>query len=103
MTVTYDFTGKTAFVTGGSAGIGAKTVRAFAEAGAELQLSMWTRTQHSTLRTTRRSGTRSAGAAVQRIGRRSRRSGSPGNRRGFRQPGYGIQQCRNHASSGRFR
>jgi len=32
--VSYDFTGKTAFVTGGSAGMGAATVRAFAEAGA---------------------------------------------------------------------
>jgi NAD(P)-dependent dehydrogenase (short-subunit alcohol dehydrogenase family) len=31
MTVTYDFTGKTAFVTGGSAGMGAATVQAFAE------------------------------------------------------------------------
>ncbi|OZC61881.1 3-oxoacyl-ACP reductase [Rhodococcus sp. 15-725-2-2b] len=36
MTVTYDFTGKTAFVTGGSAGMGAATVRAFAEAGARV-------------------------------------------------------------------
>ncbi|MEU6643524.1 glucose 1-dehydrogenase [Saccharomonospora sp. NPDC046836] len=36
MTVTYDFTGKTAFVTGGSAGMGAATVRAFAEAGANV-------------------------------------------------------------------
>ncbi|KQU28530.1 MULTISPECIES: SDR family NAD(P)-dependent oxidoreductase [unclassified Rhodococcus (in: high G+C Gram-positive bacteria)] len=34
MTVSYDFTGKTAFVTGGSAGMGAATVRGFAEAGA---------------------------------------------------------------------
>lgn len=32
---TYDFTGKTAFVTGGSAGMGAATVRAFAEETAE--------------------------------------------------------------------
>lgn len=36
MSVTYDFTGKTAFVTGGSAGMGAATVRAFAEAGARV-------------------------------------------------------------------
>ena len=34
MSVTYDFTGKTAFVTGGSAGMGQATVRAFAESGA---------------------------------------------------------------------
>lgn len=32
--LTHDFSGKTAFVTGGSAGMGAATVRAFAEAGA---------------------------------------------------------------------
>ncbi|SIO84956.1 SDR family NAD(P)-dependent oxidoreductase [Nocardiopsis sp. JB363] len=38
MTVTYDFTGKTAFVTGGSAGMGAATVRAFAEAGAAVAI-----------------------------------------------------------------
>ncbi|WP_454295409.1 hypothetical protein [Salana multivorans] len=30
MTITYGFAGKTAFVTGGSAGMGASTVRAFA-------------------------------------------------------------------------
>lgn len=38
MTVTYDFTGKTAFVTGGSAGMGAATVRAFAESGANVAI-----------------------------------------------------------------
>ncbi|WP_020112883.1 SDR family NAD(P)-dependent oxidoreductase [Rhodococcus sp. 114MFTsu3.1] len=38
MTVTYDFTGKTAFVTGASAGMGAATVRAFAEAGAAVAI-----------------------------------------------------------------
>lgn len=38
MTVTYDFTGKTAFVTGGSAGMGASTVIAFAEAGAKVAI-----------------------------------------------------------------
>lgn len=38
MSVTYDFTGKTAFVTGGSAGMGAATVRAFAEAGAAVAI-----------------------------------------------------------------
>lgn len=38
MTVTYDFTGKAAFVTGGSAGIGAATVIAFAEAGANVAI-----------------------------------------------------------------
>ncbi|GGG24455.1 oxidoreductase [Rhodococcoides trifolii] len=38
MTVTYDFTGKTAFVTGGSAGMGAATVRAFAQAGAAVAI-----------------------------------------------------------------
>jgi NAD(P)-dependent dehydrogenase (short-subunit alcohol dehydrogenase family) len=38
VTVTYDFTGKTAFVTGGSAGMGAATVRAFAEAGAAVAI-----------------------------------------------------------------
>ena len=38
MTVTYDFTGKTAFVTGASAGMGAATARAFAEAGAEVAI-----------------------------------------------------------------
>jgi NAD(P)-dependent dehydrogenase (short-subunit alcohol dehydrogenase family) len=38
MTVTYDFTGKTAFVTGGSAGMGAATVIAFAEAGAKVAI-----------------------------------------------------------------
>ncbi|SDT04051.1 short chain dehydrogenase [Brevibacterium sandarakinum] len=37
MTVTY-FTGETAFVTGGSAGMGAATVRAFAEAGANVAI-----------------------------------------------------------------
>lgn len=38
MTVTYDFTGKTAFVTGGSAGMGEATVRAFAENGANVAI-----------------------------------------------------------------
>ncbi|OZD04661.1 3-oxoacyl-ACP reductase [Rhodococcus sp. 06-235-1A] len=38
MTVTYDFTGKTAFVTGASAGMGAATARAFAEAGAQVAI-----------------------------------------------------------------
>ncbi|GAA1489851.1 glucose 1-dehydrogenase [Brachybacterium sacelli] len=38
MTVSYDFTGKTAFVTGGSAGMGAATVRAFADAGAAVAI-----------------------------------------------------------------
>lgn len=38
MAVTYDFTGKAAFVTGGSAGMGAATVRAFAEAGAAVTI-----------------------------------------------------------------
>lgn len=36
MSLTYDFTGQTAFVTGGSAGMGAATVRAFAESGASV-------------------------------------------------------------------
>lgn len=36
--VTYDFTAKTAFVTGGSAGMGAATVRAFAEGGASVAI-----------------------------------------------------------------
>ncbi|AUN38657.1 glucose 1-dehydrogenase [Tsukamurella tyrosinosolvens] len=36
--LTYDFTGKTAFVTGGSAGMGESTVRAFAEAGAAVAI-----------------------------------------------------------------
>lgn len=36
--ITYDFTGKTAFVTGGSAGMGTATVRAFAEAGAAVAI-----------------------------------------------------------------
>lgn len=36
--VTYDFTGKSAFVTGGSAGMGEATVRAFAEAGAAVAI-----------------------------------------------------------------
>lgn len=36
--VTSDFTGKVAFVTGGSAGLGAATVRAFAEAGAAVAI-----------------------------------------------------------------
>lgn len=35
---TYDFTGRTAFVTGGSAGMGAATVRAFAENGAAVAI-----------------------------------------------------------------
>ncbi|WP_062217829.1 glucose 1-dehydrogenase [Streptomyces sp. NBRC 109706] len=35
---TYDFTGRVAFVTGGSAGMGAATVRAFAEAGAAVAI-----------------------------------------------------------------
>ena len=39
MTVTYDFTGQTAFVTGGSAGMGAAAVRAFAEAGANVAIA----------------------------------------------------------------
>ncbi|WP_026180966.1 SDR family NAD(P)-dependent oxidoreductase [Demetria terragena] len=38
MSVTYDFTGKTAFITGGSAGMGEATVRAFAEAGASVAI-----------------------------------------------------------------
>lgn len=38
MTLTYDFTGKTAFVTGGSAGMGEATVRAFAAAGAHVAI-----------------------------------------------------------------
>ncbi len=38
MTVTYDFSGKTAFITGGSAGLGAATVRAFAKAGANVAI-----------------------------------------------------------------
>lgn len=37
--VTYDFTGRTAFVTGGSAGMGAATVRSFAEAGASVAIA----------------------------------------------------------------
>jgi NAD(P)-dependent dehydrogenase (short-subunit alcohol dehydrogenase family) len=36
--VSYDFNGKVAFVTGGSAGMGAATVRAFAEAGAAVTI-----------------------------------------------------------------
>lgn len=36
--LTYDFTGKTAFITGASAGMGAATARAFAEAGAAVAL-----------------------------------------------------------------
>lgn len=36
--LTYDFTGKTAFVTGGSAGMGEATVRAFAEADANVAI-----------------------------------------------------------------
>ena len=36
--VSYDFNGKVAFVTGGSAGMGAATVRAFAEAGAAVAI-----------------------------------------------------------------
>jgi NAD(P)-dependent dehydrogenase (short-subunit alcohol dehydrogenase family) len=36
--LTYDFTGKTAFVTGGCAGMGEATVRAFAEAGANVAI-----------------------------------------------------------------
>lgn len=36
--VTYDFSGKVAFVTGGSAGMGAATVKAFAEAGAAVAI-----------------------------------------------------------------
>lgn len=36
--LTYDFSDKTAFVTGGSAGMGAATVRAFAEAGASVAI-----------------------------------------------------------------
>lgn len=36
--VSYDFTGKVAFVTGGSAGMGAATVRAFAENGAAVAI-----------------------------------------------------------------
>ncbi|MEZ0494417.1 SDR family NAD(P)-dependent oxidoreductase [Kineococcus sp. TBRC 1896] len=36
MSVTYDFTGRTAFVTGGSAGMGEAAVRAFADAGANV-------------------------------------------------------------------
>ncbi len=39
MTITYGFAGKTAFVTGGSAGMGASTVRAFAEAGAAVAIA----------------------------------------------------------------
>ena len=38
MTAAYDFTNKTAFVTGGSAGMGAATVRAFAETGANVAI-----------------------------------------------------------------
>ena len=36
--ITYDFTGQVAFVTGGSAGMGAATVRAFVEAGATVAI-----------------------------------------------------------------
>lgn len=36
--LTYDFTGKAAFVTGGSAGMGESTVHAFAEAGASVAI-----------------------------------------------------------------
>ena len=39
MSVTYDFTGRTAFVTGGSAGMGKATVRAFAHAGAHVAIA----------------------------------------------------------------
>ena len=39
MSVTYDFTGRTAFVTGGSAGMGEATVRAFAHAGAHVAIA----------------------------------------------------------------
>lgn len=37
--VSYDFSGKVAFVTGGSAGMGAATARAFAEAGAAVAIA----------------------------------------------------------------
>lgn len=37
----YDFSGKTAFVTGGSAGMGEATVRAFANAGAAVAIIDW--------------------------------------------------------------
>lgn len=36
--LTYDFTGETAFVTGGGSGMGAATIRAFAEAGANVAI-----------------------------------------------------------------
>ncbi|MFJ9588711.1 SDR family NAD(P)-dependent oxidoreductase [Streptomyces acidicola] len=39
MSVTYDFTGQTAFVTGGSSGMGAVTVHAFAGAGANVAIT----------------------------------------------------------------
>lgn len=38
MSVTYDFTGQAALVTGGGAGMGAATVRSFAEAGASVTI-----------------------------------------------------------------
>ncbi len=37
-TVSYDFKGKVAFVTGTSAGVGAATARSFAEAGAAVAI-----------------------------------------------------------------
>ncbi len=38
--VTYDFTGRVAFVTGAAAGMGAATARAFAEAGASVAVAV---------------------------------------------------------------
>ena len=42
MTVTYDFAGQVALVTGAASGIGLSTGRAFAEAGAAVTLAMST-------------------------------------------------------------
>ena len=49
MSVTYDFTDRTAFVTGGSAGMGEATVQAFAHAGAHVAIADVDRSPHKDL------------------------------------------------------
>lgn len=102
MNPSYDFSGRGAFVTGASSGVGLATARTFVEAGAAVVLADVDEQALQTAETQLRDAGHHVLATRCDVANEEQVARGPRNHRGVRQSRSGLQQCR-HPNPGHRR